>query len=174
MPNIPQDKPQRKIGTRAKILLQYKLDVDHWEYREETGNDVGRDCVLELTENDEWTNHKIEGQIKGTTCPNLLASGREFSFPLATKTITYALNANNAFVLFYVEVTNENVYYLPIQDYFIANKGLFDKLNVDQDTINVRIPKDNLLSSDDFELQEIARSVYVDGPSSELRKYTGG
>ena len=35
----------------------------------------------------------------------------------------------------------------------------------------VHIPIDNILSDDDFDLQEIAKSVYVDGPSRNLRKY---
>lgn len=87
------------------------------------------------------------------------------------KIINYALNAPGAFVLFYVDVENEVVYYLPIQDYFIANKTLFDKLDTWQERMNVHIPIDNILSDDDFDLQEIAKSVYVDGPSRNLRKY---
>lgn len=174
MPNLPQDKEQRKIGSRACAIVHYQLNADHWEYRQETGNDVGRDCVIELTENDEWTNQKIEGQIKGTKKPNLLAGKKVFSFPLEVKTINYALNTSNAFVLFYVDNVNEAVYYLPIQDYFIAHKELFEKLKTVQKTLNVHIPIDNLLCADDFDLQEIAKSVYVDGPSSKLRKYIGG
>ena len=59
MADLPKDIPQRKIGSRARAILHYTLDTDHWEYREETGNDVGRDCIIELIECDEWTNHKF-------------------------------------------------------------------------------------------------------------------
>lgn len=48
---------------------------------------------------------------------------------------------------------------------------LFDKLDTVQERMNVHIPIDNILSDDDFDLQEIAKSVYVDGPSRNLRKY---
>ena len=34
-----------------------------------TGRDNGLDCTVELVENEEWTNKKIEGQIKGTRSP---------------------------------------------------------------------------------------------------------
>jgi len=89
---------------------------------------------------------------------------------METKTIMYGLGSSSAFVLFYVDNSNEIVYYLPIQDYFIANPNLFELLNSDQKTINVHIPLDNVVSEDDFDLQQIAKSVYVDGPASSLRK----
>ena len=44
------------------------------------------------------------------------------------KTINYGLSSPIAFVLFYVDVDHGIVYYLPIQDYFIANPELFDAL----------------------------------------------
>lgn len=171
MSNMPMDSDSRKIASKARAIVHYKLDAEHWEYREETGRDFGRDCIIELSENDRWNNNKIEGQIKGTNSPNLLKKKNCFSFSLEVKTISYALGCPSAFVLFYVNVQNEEVYYLPIQDYFIANKKLFEKLDTDQNTIKVHIPIDNILSDDDFDLQEIAKSVYVDGPSRNLRKY---
>lgn len=171
MPRTPIDCEPRKTSSKARAIVHYKLNAEHWDYREETGNDYGRDCVIELSENDCWNNHKIEGQIKGTRSPEILKREKCFSFPLEVKTINYALNARGAFVLFYVDVENEVVYYLPIQDYFIANKTLFDKLDTGQERMSVHIPIDNILSDDDFDLQEIAKSVYVDGPSRNLRKY---
>lgn len=171
MLRVPIDCEQRKTGSKARAIVHYKLNAEHWDYREETGNDYGRDCVIELSENNRWNNHKIEGQIKGTCKPALLKREKCFSFPMEIKTINYALGARSAFVLFYVDVEHEVVYYLPIQDYFIANKMLFDKLDTGQEKMNVHIPTDNILSNGDFDLQEIAKSVYVDGPSRALRKY---
>ena len=171
MPRMPIDCEQRKTGSKARAIVHYKLNAEHWDYREETGNDYGRDCVIELSENDRWNNHKIEGQIKGTRNPARLKGKQCFSFSLEIKTINYALGTPTAFVLFYVDVENEKVYYLPVQDYFIANKKLFDKLDTGQEKMNVHIPMDNILSDDDFDLQEIAKSVYVEGPSRSLRKY---
>lgn len=172
MARFPIDSDQRKIGSRACAIVHYQIDSDHWLYREDTEVDVGRDCILELSENNRWLNHKIECQIKGSKKPKKLKRDNAFSFALETKTILYALNSNNAFILFYVDVTKEEAYYLPIQDYFINNIELFDKLNSEQETINVHIPKANLLKEKDYDLQELARNTYFDGPGIDLKKYS--
>ena len=92
------------------------------------------------------------------------------SFPIDVKTVNYGLGSNVAFVLFVVDVDNEKVYYLPLQDYFIANPSEFDKLEKNKEKINVHIPTCNLVDDNDFELQQIAKSVYVDGPTRRLRR----
>ena len=38
-------------------------------FKEESGNDSGRDCVVKMLEKDEWINYIVEGQIKGTAFP---------------------------------------------------------------------------------------------------------
>ncbi len=167
-PVFPQDCEARKNGSEARGIVHYKISKDHWEYHEITGSDHGIDCSIELIENEKFINKKIEGQIKGTKSPNQLINKDCFSFPMETKTINYGLSSSAAFVLFYVDLANEIVYYLPIQDYFIANPSLFDKL--EQKTISLHIPCDNILNKDDFDLQQIAKSVYVDGPTRKLRK----
>lgn len=80
------------------------------------------------------------------------------------------MSSSVAFVLFYVLVDEGKVYYLPIQDYFIANPSLFERLEKNGATLNVHIPLDNVVSDNDFDLQQIAKSVYVGGPSRELHK----
>lgn len=94
MPRTPIDCEPCKMGSKARAIVHYKLNAEHWDYREETGNDYGRDCVIELSENDYWNNHKIEGQIKGTRSPEILKREKCFSFPLEVKTINYAINAH--------------------------------------------------------------------------------
>lgn len=59
---------------------------------------------------------------------------------------------------------------MPLQDYFIANPKEFDRLEKNKETINVHIPTSNVVDDDDFELQQIAKSVYIDGPSRNLRR----
>lgn len=102
-----------------------------------------------------------------------LKKENSYSFPLEKKTIMYALNSNVAFVLFLVDLANETVYYLAIQEYFIANKELFKRIedNNDDGTLNVHISCEHILSYDDHDLQEIAKSTYVDGPGEMLRRY---
>ena len=168
MGTFPKNCEGRVIGSTAKGIFHYQLPKKRWEYHESTGADNGTDCVIELIENDEFHNHKIECQIKGTTNATQLKREPVFSFPLEIKTINYALSSSTGFVLFYVDVKNEIVYYLPIQDYFISNKELYDVLNSDQEKLSVHIPADNILSEDDFDLQQISKSIYIDGPSKNL------
>ncbi len=170
MARLPIDTPQRKIGSKAVAILHYKIDADHWEFRQETGNDVGRDCTLELSENNEWPNHKIEGQIKGTEKIEPLKKCTLISFPMEVKTINYALSSHCPFALFYVDVTLEKIFYLAIQDYFIDNPDLFAKLET-QDTINIHIPMNNLLNDGDDNLVDLAKCVYIGGPGKSLKKY---
>lgn len=170
MPRLPQDCPARMIGARARQLVHYSFDVHHWEYHEYTGTDHGIDCVIELVENEQWHNKKIEGQIKGTRKPAYLQKGDVISFPIEIKTVNYGLGSSVAFVLFVVDVDEENVYYLPLQDYFIANPNEFERLEKNKETINIHIPTCNIVSDNDFELQQISKSVYVDGPTRSLRR----
>ena len=167
---LPKDCSERVIGAEARKLVHFQFPSEHWEYHEETGRDSGRDCTIELVENEQFVNKKLEGQIKGTRNPKKLADGNSFSFSLDIKTINYGLSSSVAFVLFYVLVDEGKVYYLPIQDYFIANPSLFERLEKNGATLNVHIPLDNVVSDNDFDLQQIAKSVYVGGPSRELHK----
>lgn len=159
----PEDSVQRKIGDRARQIVHYQLDVEHWVFKEETGSDVGRDCILELSENDQFLNHKVEGQIKGTNKPEFVAGAEFVSFPLEVKTINYALSATDSFILFVVDVINEVVYFQCIQDYFKDEEKLLEKLSK-QKTINVRIPTSCTLRENDELLRGLAlRSHYRDG-----------
>lgn len=156
----PKDTEQQKVSRKSAKILVYTLDSDHWDYKLETGSDVGRDCILELAENDQWKNHKIEGQIKGKQKPVEILDGKYISFPLEVKTINYALQSPIAFVLFVVDTTNEIVYYQPIQEYVVANPNLLDKLSSDQQTINIRIPKNQIVTKEDSNLQRLAATIY--------------
>ena len=171
MARMPIDTPQRKIGSKAVAILHYKINASHWEFRQETGNDVGRDCTIELSENDRWLNHKIEGQIKGTEKIEPLKTRAEISFPMDVKTVNYALGSSCPFVLFYIDVKTEKIFYLAIQDYFINNPDLFKKLDGTQEKLSLHIPMGNLLNDDDSNLVEIAKNTYVEGPGITLKKY---
>lgn len=167
---LPKDKTSGVISREARKLVHNSFSSERWDYHEETGSDNGRDCIIELIENEQFANKKIEGQIKGTSTPKRLKNEGCFSFPLDVKTINYGLGSSIAFVLLYVTVDDKQVYYLPLQDYFIANPELFDRLAENETTLNVHIPCDNVVCEDDFDLQQIAKSIYVGGPSKELRK----
>lgn len=170
MGKLPKDCSARRIGAEARKLVHYKFPSKNWEYHELTGCDNGLDCTIELVENEEWSNKKIEGQIKGAIQPKLMKREKAFSLEIDIKTVLYGLGSSSAFVIFYVDTTNEIVYYLPLQDYFISHPTYFDKLDSNKNNINIHIPSDNIVSEEDFDLQQIAKSVYVDGPSRKLHK----
>ena len=151
----PKDTEQRKNGTKALSILCYQLDSNHWDFKQETGNDVGRDCIIELSEDDEWRNHKIEGQIKGRSSLDFIKNGTYISFPLEVKTINYAINSKNSFVLFLVDLKTEKIYFENVQDY-ILNNNLAKKLE-NQKTINISIDVNNCLPNGDILLQEYAK-----------------
>ena len=166
---LPKDCSARAISTRARSLVVYKLNAEKWEWHEQTGTDHGTDMVIELVENEDFVNKKIEAQIKGRTTITVLKNG-EISFDLDVKTVNYALGSSNAFVLFLVDVTDEIVYYLPIQDYFIANKDKFKAAENNRTTVNVHISADNIVTNNTEKLVDIAKSVYVGGPSDSLKR----
>ena len=164
----PKDDDNRKTGTRERALTFAALNTDHWEFHEITGTDHSTDCVFELIEEDEYRNHSIHGQIKGTREIEPLAGSRVVSKPIETKLINYALSSPVAFVIFLADVSKEVVYYLPVQDYFIANPNYYDKLDTTQKTINLHFPLDNVLSAEDADLQEIAKSQYLRSGSGKV------
>ena len=165
----PKDNETRKISSKGKAILHYRINLDCWEYKQETGGDVGRDCILELSENDVWCNHKVEGQIKGTSSPKITFHN-QISFSMEVKTIAYALGTSTAFILFVVDTKTEMVYYQCIQKYFIENKDLFQKLET-QKYITIHIPVTQNLQQSDELLQNWAKTTYIDGPGLSLREY---
>lgn len=158
---FPKDNNTRKIASRARQLVHSKINVEHWEFKEETGNDVGRDCILELSEDNQWRNHKVEGQIKGTTVPKYILEDKYISFSLEAKTLNYAINSNIPFILFVVDINKEIVYYQCIQDYYHENKREIDsKLGSGQESCSIRISIRSNLNFDDSYLQTIAKKNY--------------
>lgn len=167
---LPQDIASGQIGSRARAIVHYIFNSDYWEYREETGNDVGIDCSFELIENDKWIGHRIYCQIKGTKTPKFICNDMYISVSMKISTLNYALTHAESFLLICVDVITEKAYYLPIQEYFIADNTLFDKLNSEQENLTLRIPADNVVTQDNANLVEIAKSRYVGGATPRLHR----
>jgi len=157
---LPQDSDTRRTASKARQIVHSKIDTEHWEYKEETGNDVGRDCIIELSENGVWYNHKIECQIKGTTVPKYIYNDTFISFPFPVKTLNYALGSPISFVLFVVDVNEGKVYFQCIQDYCKNNKDKISKIKPDQETHNININVKNVLNDNDIQLQELAKKFH--------------
>lgn len=160
--SFPQDSPQRKIGTRARALVPSKLNADHWDYHEQTGSDVGCDLILELSENDNFINKKIECQIKGTATPKMVGNGQFISFDFPVITANYALNGYCPFVLFVVDIKKEVVYWQSIKDYAEKQADFKARAKNNKESVSVRIPITNILSvENDSQLCDLARRGYL-------------
>lgn len=165
MANFPGDSDSLRIDRRACAIVHYRLDLDNWDFKLLTGQDVGYDCIIELSDNDRWTGKKIEIQIKGTR--NLenyaLKSDSVISFPLEIKTINYALGCTNAFLLAVVDVEKEKIYIEELHDYICDHPNLAEKLDSDQKKLSIHVPMSNELNELSEKLFEIASYVYADG-----------
>lgn len=157
---FPKDCLQRKAESKSEKIFYYKLNTDHWLYRQETGNDYGRDCTIELSENDEWHNKKIECQIKGSHSPKYRFRNTVIAYSLDIKTIQYALSSSIPFLLIFVDLTEEEAYYLPLQEYFHKHPEVHEKVMRNSRTVDVHIPVQQKISKDDMVLQTLAECVY--------------
>lgn len=156
----PKDTPARKIGSKASSIVHYKFNTEHWIYRPESGLDYGRDCTLELIENETWRNHKLECQIKGTLQPKFILNEKFISQNLEFKTLMYAFGSNISFVLLVVDVNTEIIYYQCLQDYYQQHKEEIDNKLKKNGSINIRIPIENVTIENDIDLQNLAKKKW--------------
>jgi hypothetical protein len=171
MNTYPKDCNARKICSKARAIFPNRLNLDNWEFHEMTGTDHGTDMIIEYIENNEFKSYKIECQIKGTANIEKYKTKENISYPLDVKTINYALNCKNAFILVLVDIINEEVYYITIQDYFIANRRHFESLNKNTSTINIHIfENDKLTKENDNDLREVAKCTYKRAKEDEIIK----
>lgn len=167
MPSLPRDSDTRRTDSRACAIVHYQIDSDQWLYRQLTGQDVGVDCQLELSDRNRWIAKKVEVQIKGTRHIEryLRTGGCSLSYPIDVKTIGYALNSPIPFFLFLVDVVDERVYYHELHEHFIHHPELLAKLEDGQKTISIRLPVDSVLTAHDSAIARLADHSYawVDG-----------
>ncbi len=162
---LPRENEINRTGSGGVALLHYAIDYEHWEFRLETGEDRGRDCILEYIDDKRWGNHIIQGQVKGTKKPEtyLLKDGVHFSYKLEKRYINYALRSPCASVLFLCDLKNDIVYYLAIQEYFIDNPEKYaNLLDAQTEAMMVHIPISNIVNrTDDTDLRRLAMSTYL-------------
>ena len=175
---LPLEKDTEKTGRGGMALAHKAFNYDHWQYREFTGRDVGMDCQFEyINESDEWINAALHCQVKGTKTLShyLLKDNLTISYSLDVKTLNYALRDSSAFLLLIGDLVEEKVYYLPIQDYFIENPKMYEKLKSkskervklksdgkkSDPTLNIHVPLSNLVTyENDEQLIKLAKSSY--------------
>lgn len=153
---LPIDAESRSVNSRARAIVHYKFDSNHWEYRESTGVDVGIDCVLELTENDQWTGFVLECQVKGRSRPMYNITHQFISMSVKVSTVNYWLKKKNPVVLLVVDISDETVYFLDVHAYFDDVKKMA-QLTENEREITLRVPTSNVVTNEDNVLQQIAR-----------------
>ncbi len=167
----PKDCSARIINTEARKIFPNNLNSIYWEHHEQTGTDHGTDMIIEYIENEEYHNNKIECQIKGTANIENYKRKKYISYPLDIKTINYGLNCRNGFVFILVDINTKEVYYVALQDYFIAHKEFFYNVMNNKETVSIQIDeKDSLTRENDFELRQIAKSTYKRVKDDEILK----
>ena len=162
---LPREVEEEKIGRGGMVLAHAAFNYEHWDFRLESGSDVGRDCSFEyVDDHNSWFNRTLHAQVKATKVPDnyKLKTKDCFSFCLEIKTINYALRSNDAFLLLFCVLTTKKVYYLPIQDYFINNEEMYEKLEMkNKGKIALHIPFKNIVNADnEAELIELTRASY--------------
>lgn len=167
----PGDIDSRRIDSRAYAIVHYQIDSEVWDYKIPTGHDVGTDCILELSENEQWKGKRIELQIKGTRHIEryCISSGSVISYSFKKSTIRYGLNLSVPFFLFIVDIENEHIYFTELHEYFISDASLFDVLEKDTESMSIHIPVESRLRKKDRRLIEAAKNTYIDGATRNLR-----
>lgn len=141
MSGLPKIKiEEKRIENRARKLAPLCF-TDDWIHKEETGDDFGRDMIMEYTENGYAVNEKISLQIKARTKLVYINNNEAISFPLAVRTIEYALRERIAFLLFLYDAEMNTMYYLNIQEY-MSQKD--ENWRNNDYTYNVHIPLKNI------------------------------
>ena len=156
---FPKDSLERRAETRSFQILFPKFNADRWDFKGQDQHDHGVDYTFEYVDNGKYKGQRILAQIKGRSFIDFDKNGH-IAFPLPVKTANYAVCCKMPFVLFLVDLKSKNAYYLPLQDYFIANPEQYKKLSSNKCSITVYIPEDNIMCDQDNDLISIAKSGY--------------
>lgn len=155
------DTPESKKERKSFQILFSKLDTEHWVCNSKDTFDHGVDYGFEFIENSEFKGYRIISQIKSSS--KLIVKNGHIPFDFPVKTAAYAIGSAQPFVFFLVDLKTEIVYYILLQDYFIANENKMQDAKNNAYTVRVFVPTDNIVSYDDADLTEIAKSQYSFG-----------
>ncbi|MBQ8962004.1 MAG: DUF4365 domain-containing protein [Ruminococcus sp.] len=161
-----QDTEENRKERKSYQVLFGLMNTDIWSFLGRDNHDHGVDYSFEYIENGEFRGYRILAQIKGSKVTKI--SNNEVVFDLPVKTANYAVGSSQPFILFFVNLLTECAYYLPLQDYFIANPDKMDALEKNTSTIRVFIPLNNTI--EDPELVAVAKSQYSFDEEHGLRK----
>lgn len=163
----PQDTIE-KLKERESFQIFFSLiDVKTWEYIGSDHNDHGVDYSFEYIEEKQYKGYRILAQLKSSN-QDLKINNNKICFDFPVKTANYAVTCAQPFIFFFVDLKNRMVYYLPIQDYFIANPSKMEKLEKNTESIRLFIPLENTIDNEN--LKEVAKAQYSFDEEKGLRK----
>ena len=128
----PEYTPERIKESKSYQVLLPKFNARRWAFGSSEWQDHGVDYSFEYVQDGFFHGFRLLGQVKGS----------------------------QPFVLFVVDLISATAYYLPLQDYFIANRDKYEKLKVNTSTISVRIPTRNTVSYADDDFVVVPKSCY--------------
>tara|TARA_R110001583_G_C5664263_1_gene409918 strand:+ start:6038 stop:6955 length:918 start_codon:yes stop_codon:yes gene_type:complete len=135
-----------EIGTEAGRIFEYNLP-SRWIFRsQEDQNDFGIDGEIELKDDKGKALGKdsvFKVQIKGEENSTYINEGKTLSFTLKMERLKYYFEFNVPVILVVVEVSSENVYWLPITN----NENLISKAakSEQNESLQVHLPIENTL-----------------------------
>lgn len=136
----PEYTPERIKESKSYQVLLPKFNARRWAFGCSEWQDHGVDYSFEYVQDGFFHGFRLLGQVKGSSHLKF-GNADSFSYALPVKTANYAVECSQPFVLFVVDLISATAYYLPLQDYFIANRDKYEKLKVNTSTISVRIAK---------------------------------
>lgn len=162
----PKDTEEKYKERKSFQILLSLLDMKTWDFIGFDKNDHGVDCSFEYIENNEYHGFRILGQLKSSSNLRVVDSRIVFDFPVGTA--NYAIGCSQPFLFFLVDLSNREAFYLPLQDFFIANPDKMIALNKNESTIRVFIPNKNKVG--DERIREIAKCQYSLDEKNGLRR----
>lgn len=135
-----------EIGTEAGRIFEYNLP-SNWIFRsQEDQNDFGIDGEIELKDESGKALGKdsvFKVQIKGEEYSNYINGGETLSFTLKMERLKYYFEFKVPVILVVVEVSSENIYWLPITN--DENLKCKASESADNESIQIHLPIQNKL-----------------------------
>ncbi len=156
--SYPQDTIEFQKERKSYQELFYKLDATVWAPNGSDNTDHGMDYGFEFIEDGLFRGYRIYSQIKSTE--HVIRQDDCIAFDLKVATASYAISSAQPFVLFVVDLVENDAYYIGLQDFFIENPESMDSLQNNKSTIRIKIPTENKVSREDIGLQQIAKAQY--------------
>lgn len=164
----PLDTEELQKERMSYQSLFYKFDMKEWVPNGSDHTDHGMDYGFEYIEGNEYKGFRLLSQIKSTE--HIEKKDDVCIFDLKITTAVYAIHCSQPFVLFLVDLKDDDAYYVCLQEHFIKHPEMIDKVQKNKSTIRIKIPINNIVSRDNTDLKRIAKEQFTFDEESGIRK----